>query len=61
MRVDRRLNRPSAPVLVNSVVLAVLALVGHLVPGVPLIGGNVLLLVAVAYVALLVGILVRGA
>lgn len=60
MRVDRYLNRPSTTVFLISVVLAVLALIGLLVPGVPLISGNVLLLLAVAYVVLLVGVLVRG-
>ena len=58
---ERRLSRPSTPVFIISVVLAVLALIGMLVPGVPLISGNVLVLLAIAYVVLLVGVLVRGA
>ncbi|HKQ95713.1 MAG TPA: hypothetical protein VJS40_08925 [Aestuariivirgaceae bacterium] len=54
------LNRPSNVVVVISVVLALLALIG-LLASVPMLSGNVLLLLAISYVVLLVGVLVKGA
>jgi hypothetical protein len=54
------LNRPSNVVAVISLIIALLALIG-LVAAVPLLSGNVLLLLAIAYVVLLVGVFVKGA
>ena len=54
------LNRPSNVVAVISLIIALLALIG-LVATVPLLTGNVLLLLAIAYVVLLVGVFVKGA
>jgi hypothetical protein len=54
------LNRPSNVVVVISVVLALLALIG-LLASVPMLSGNVLLMLAISYVVLLVGVLVKGA
>jgi hypothetical protein len=53
------LNRPSNVVVVISVVLALLALIG-LLASVPMLSGNVLLMLAISYVVLLVGVLVKG-
>jgi hypothetical protein len=53
------LNRPSNAIFVISVVLALLALIGVLA-NVPLLSGNAFLLLAIAYVVLLVGNLVKG-
>ncbi len=54
------LNRPSNVVAAISLIIALLALIG-LVATVPLLTGNVLLLLAIAYVVLLVGVFVKGA
>jgi len=55
-----RLSAPSQAVFLISVVLAVLALIG-LLASVPLLTGNTLVLLAIAYAVLLFGNLYRGA
>ncbi len=55
-----QLNRPSNVVFLISVVLAVLALIGVLTV-VPVLTGNTVLLLAIAYVILALGVLVKGA
>jgi hypothetical protein len=53
------LNRPSNAIFVISIVLALLALIGVLA-NIPLLSGNAFLLLAIAYVVLVVGNLVKG-
>jgi len=54
------LNRPSNVVFLISIILAVLALIGVLA-NVPMLSGNAFLLLAIAYVVLVIGNLVKGA
>jgi hypothetical protein len=54
------LNRPSNAIFLISIILAVLALIGVLA-NVPILSSNAFLLLAIAYVVLVVGNLVRGA
>jgi hypothetical protein len=53
------LNRPSNAIFVISVVLALLSLIG-VVANVAILSSNAFLLLAVAYVVLVIGNLVRG-
>ncbi len=55
-----QLNRPSNVVFLLSVVLAVLALIGVLTV-IPVLTGNTVLLLALAYVILALGVLLKGA
>jgi hypothetical protein len=55
-----QLNRPSNVVFLVSVVLAVLALIGVLTV-IPVLTGNTVLLLAIAYVILALGVLLKGA
>jgi hypothetical protein len=54
------LNRPSNVIFTISLIIALLALIGF-IASVPLLSGNVLLLLALAYIILVVGNLVKGA
>jgi hypothetical protein len=53
------LNRPSNAVFLISIVLALLALIGVLA-NVPVLSNNAFLLLAIAYVVLVIGNLVKG-
>ena len=53
------INRPSNRIVIISVILAVLALIGHLTP-VQYLTEYKFLLAMVAYVALLLGVLFKG-
>ena len=55
-----QLNRPSNVVFLVSVVLAVLALIGVLTV-IPVLTSNTVLLLAIAYVILALGVLLKGA
>jgi hypothetical protein len=59
-RMRLNLNRPSNAVFFISVVLALLSLIG-VFAHVPMLSNNVYLLLAVAYVVLVIGNLVKGA
>jgi ABC-type siderophore export system fused ATPase/permease subunit len=54
------LNRPSNAVFLISIVLALLSLIGVLTH-VPMLSNNAFLLLAIAYVVLVIGNLVKGA
>ena len=56
-----KLSAPSQAVFLISVVLAALVLINMLGVTIPVVSGNSLLLLAVAYGVLLFGVLVRGA
>lgn len=56
-----KLSAPSQAVFLISVVLAALVLITMLGVSIPVVSGNSLLLLAVAYGVLLFGVLVRGA
>ena len=53
------LNRPSNAIFLISIILALLSLIGRLA-NVPILGNNAFLLLAIAYVVLVVGNLVKG-
>lgn len=56
-----RLTPPSLPVFLISAVLAALAVLTMLGVSVPVVSGNAMLLLAIAYGILLFGVLFKGA
>jgi hypothetical protein len=54
------LNAPKQIVFIIAVVLAVLALIGFLVPTVPLLGGYAFWILLIGFIVLAGGVLMKG-
>jgi hypothetical protein len=55
-----RINRPTRVVFIVATILAVLALISYYVASLPIVGGNEFLVLAIAFILLWLGNVLRG-